>query len=121
MAEWFRKKNDPLLHLEMEVKEPLFTKYKNQYYQKEEEEAIANDLCALLEGPIKTQIGESLGGKIVEQMSLSEQYFSSKMALKVKILTDLHERDDFDLYMDYISESIEYWMYRAVSLLQRAV
>ena len=113
IARAFQRRNNPLKYLEMEVKKPLFTKFKDQYYQTRGEEAIANNICAHLERPVKSQIENSLGSKIVRQMKRSEQYFNSKMALKVKILTDLYTKNDFELYMVYISDvkrSIEEWL-----------
>ncbi len=113
IARAFQRRNNPLKYLERELKKPLFTKFKDQYYQTRGEEAIANNICAHLERPIKSQIEKSVGSKIVGQMKHSEQYFNSKMALKVKILTDLHKKNDFELYMVYISNvkrSIEEWL-----------
>lgn len=103
MAASFQKKNDPRLFLETEIKGPLFSRFKNQYYQKKAEEGIANTLCAHFDGPIRTQVRKSLGSTIVEQMKNSEHHFKSKMALKVKILTDLHREDDFNSYMVYVT------------------
>ena len=104
MARKFEKKNDPIEYLQKNVKLPLFTKFKNQYKQTESEEALADTLCAYLEEPIKLQVEKTLGSKIVHKMKASEHYFSSKMALKVKILTDLYKRNDFQGYMTYIKK-----------------
>ena len=115
IARSFQSRNNPLVYLEREVKKPLFTKFKDQYYQTRSEEAIANNICAHLERPIKSQIEKSVGSKIVGQMKNSEQYFNSKMALKVRILTDLYKKNDFELYMVYIlnvKKSIEEWLRR---------
>ena len=103
MAESYQKKNDPRLYLEAEIKGPLFTRFKNQYYQKKAEEGIANTLCAHFDGPIRTQVQKSLGSSMVGQMKNSEHHFKSKMALKVKILTDLYHEDHFDSYMIYVT------------------
>ena len=103
MAESYQKKNDPRLYLEAEIKGPLFTRFKNQYYQKKAEEGIANTLCAHFDGPIKTQVRKSLASSIVGQMKNSKHHFTSKMALKVKILTDLYHEDHFDSYMVYVT------------------
>ena len=104
MAESFRKKNNPRLYMETENKGPLFTIFKNQYYQTKAEEGIANTLCAHFDRPIRTQVQKSLGSTIVGQMKSSEYHFKSKMALKVKILTDLYEEDDFNSYMVYLTD-----------------
>ena len=103
MAESFRMKNDPRLYLETVVKGPLYSRFKNQYYQKKTEEGIANTLCAHFERPIKIHIQKTLGRTIAKQMKNSEHHFASKMALKVKILTDLYEEDDFNSYMTYVT------------------
>ena len=103
MADSYRKKNNPRLYLEAEIKGPLFTRFKNQYYQKKAEEGVANTLCAHFDGPIRTQVRKSLGSTIVGQMKNSEHHFKSKMALKVKILTDLYHEDHFDSYMVYVT------------------
>ena len=104
MADSFRKKNDPRLYMETEKKGPLFIRYKNQYYQTKAEEGIADTLCAHFDRPIRTQVQKSLGSTIVGQMKSSEYHFKSKMALKVKILTDLYEEDDFNSYMVYLTD-----------------
>ena len=103
MAVSFCKKNNPRLLLEEEIKGPIFTRFKNQYYQKKAEDGVANSLCAHFEGPIKMQVRKSLSSTIVGQMKNSGCHFKSKMALKVKILTDLYHEDDFDSYMVYVT------------------
>ena len=104
MRKSFMERNDPRLYLEKHLKDPLYTRFKNQYYQTEAEEAIANTLCAHLTEPIKTQIGKLIGAKMVTQMRGSQPYFSSKIALKVKILKDFHEEKKFESYMEYITD-----------------
>ena len=105
MAKLFDDQNDPLLHLEKFERAPLFTKYKNQYKQTENEEAIADTLSAYLEEPLKVQVRKTLGTKIVGKMKTSKFYYlSNKMALKVKILLDLHNKGDFKSYMLYIKD-----------------
>ena len=103
MALSFREKNNPWSFLEAEIKGPLLTRFKNQYYQKKAEEGIANSLCAHFEGPIRIQVRKSLSSTIVGQMKNSGRHFKSKMALKVKILTDLYHEDHFDSYMVYVT------------------
>ena len=104
MAESFRRKNDPRLCMETEKKAPLFTRFKNQYYQTKAEDGIADTICAHFDGPIRIQVQKSLGSSIVGQMKNSEYHFKSKMALKVKILTDLYEEDDFNSYIVYLTD-----------------
>ena len=103
MAASFRTKNDPLSYLETHVKGPLLSNLKNQYYQKEAEEGIADTLCKCFEKPIKKRVTKTLGSTIVGQMKDSELHFKSKKALKVKILTDLYHEDNFNSYMVYVT------------------
>lgn len=56
MAEVFKEQNDPRLYLEKYQRGPLFTRFKNQYYQMSAEVAIADNLCALLGAHVKAQI-----------------------------------------------------------------
>lgn len=104
MAKSFREQTDPQLYLEKHVRKPLFTKFKNQYYQTRAEEAIASTLCVHLEEPIKDQVRKKIGSIMVGKMKGSDHYFSSKMALKVKILSDLIEEDDYEGYMLYVRD-----------------
>ena len=108
MRDSFSDRRNPRLYLERHLKDPLYTRFKNQYYQTEAEEAIANTLCAHLTEPIKTQIGKLIGAKMVAQMRGSQPYFSSKIALKVKILKDLHEKENFESYMVYVTDVKRY-------------
>ena len=115
MRDTFKEKNDPRLYLERNIKGPLFTKFKNQYYQTEAEEAIANTLCSHLEEPIKKQIAKKIGSKMATKMMHSEyQHFSNKMALKVKVLTDIHHHENkFSeclVYIKNIKVCLEEWM-----------
>ena len=105
MAESFKERTDPRIHLERNVKHILLRQFIDQCRQVEAEEAIANALCASLEEPIKTQIGRnSMGVIMVRKLKASESHcFSSKMALKAKILTDLRTENVFEDYMEYVS------------------
>ena len=109
MAESFRMRSDPRLYLlEKNLKGPLFTKFKNQHNQTEAEEAIADTLCSYLESPIEVKVQKTLGARMVGLMKSYKHHFNSKMAMKVKILTDLIRKDDFDSYMSYVSDVKEY-------------
>ena len=102
IADSFKKRNDPRVYLEKHVKGPLFTKFKNQYKRTEAEEAIADTLCAYLKTPIRVQVERKLGPIMVDSMKASEHYFANKKALKVKILKDLYEKNEFQEYMVYL-------------------
>ncbi len=76
-------------------------------------EDIVDNLCSYLEGSVRAMIEKSLGRKIVGQMKDFEYHFESRQTLKVKILTDLKEKDDFNSYMTYatnVKKSIEDWL-----------
>ncbi len=100
----FEERNNLMAYLENNVREPLFTKFKNQYQQTEAEEYIAEYLCAHLKRPIKEQVELKLGPKIADSMRASLPYFTHKKALKVKILTDLYLNQNFDKYMEYLKD-----------------
>lgn len=130
MAEAFKERNNPRVYLERKLKEPLFTRFKNQYYQTAKEEAIASTLCAHLAEPIKTQVENSFGTLVVERMkgSLDGHCFSSKATLKAKILLDLGKavqkrekqkhkirasEQEFQDYIDYLRNkkgSLQHWI-----------
>ena len=103
MAKLFEEETNPLIFLENHVRKPLLTKFKNQYYQTKAEEAIASTLCAHLEDSIRDQIKKTIGATMVGKMKGSlKSHFSSKIALKRRILIDLFKEDNFEEYMLYI-------------------
>ena len=104
MAENFEERNDPKVYLENCEKGPLFTMYKNEYKQTEAEESIANILCAYLKKPISDQIKRTLGTKMISKMKSSMAHLTDKAPLKVKILSDLMEKDDFKMMMLYLTD-----------------
>ena len=112
MARKFLIRNDPRLYLEEHQKGPLFTQFKDDYYQTEAEEAIANTLCAHLQAPILEQIRKTIGSKLVGQMK-TKLHFNSKRVLKVKILSDLYKRNEYNLYLFHafqVKDSIHWWI-----------
>jgi hypothetical protein len=116
MSESFKERHNPKLYLEKYVKGPLCSDFKSQFRQIKAEEAIAKKLCACLEEPLKEQIERTSATKVVEMLR-SEQHFTSKMALKVKILTDLYHKDEFESYMDYvvdIESSVKHWLLKYI-------
>ena len=64
MAKLFEEEKNPLIYLEKHVKKPLFTKFKNQYYETKAEEAIASTLRV---HPIKDQTKRTTGRTMVER------------------------------------------------------
>ena len=95
------------------LKIPLFVIFKNQYRQTKAEEAIADSLCAYLEEPIRLQVERKLRTRMSIEIRTVMNYFSNKMALKVKILTDLFEEKDFFAYRDYL-ENTSYYLEKKV-------
>ncbi len=105
IAKKFEDANNPRLHLEKYEKTPLFTLYKNQYQQTEAEEAIGDTICAYLEEPLKAQVNGVLCTAIIDKVKKSDVYYlTDKMALKVKVLIDLHKKSDFQDYMVYVRD-----------------
>ena len=92
MFEAFRERNNPRVYLERKLNEPLFTKFKAQYYRTAKEETIACILCAYLAEPVKRQVERLLGTQVVEQMKMPElggACFNNKATLNTKIQIDL--------------------------------
>ena len=113
MAESYKNRHDPRKFLEKHIKGPLFTEFTMRYYRTEAVEAIANTLCVYLEEPIQSKLSKTLCSKMIGQMKCSEHYFNTKLALKVKVLRDLHEQEVFEDYMTYIldvKKSLKYWL-----------
>ena len=106
MAEAFRERNNPRVYLERKLKNPLFAKFKIQYYRTTKEEAIACILCAHLAEPVKIQIQDSLCTEVVLQMKISDFCFNTKTALKTRILIDLGD--------DIIEKGGRHWDERSV-------
>lgn len=126
MADSFREQNNPRIHLEKRLKEPLFTKFKNQYYQTAKEEAFASTLCAHLEEPIQTQVKHAFGTLVVTGIKDTAlgHCFANKSALKARILIDLgdeimhghnprmQERSfkNFTVYLSNTRQSLKFWI-----------
>ena len=74
----------------------------------EAEKAIASTLCAYLEGAVRVQVRNKLPRRMVDIMRASDCHFSSKMALKVKILSDLYKEGKFSSFIAYITKVKDY-------------
>ena len=103
MVERLEDEHDPRVHLERFEKTPLFTMYKNEYMQTEAEESIADTFCVYLEKPVIDQIKQTIGTKMISKMKSSKPYLADKASLKVKILSELLEQDDFNELIQYIT------------------
>ena len=105
MSDSFTIWTDPIIYLEKYLKGQLLTSFKNQYKQTEAEEGIAGTLSAYFKTPVCYNVERNLGCIMATSMISSEKYFSDKYALKVKVLTDLYHRNDFQEYMAYIKDA----------------
>ena len=103
MALQFEHEQDPKKYIEENEKERFFLSYKNEYKQIEAEESIAYHICIMFEAPIKNNIKKNLP-KIVDEMRAKEPYLKDKGKLKVKILSDLLDQDDFKQTMVYTKD-----------------
>ena len=100
--------NDPVLKLE-NLKSTFLNTFKSQYRKVNEEKAAAANLCNLLFQPILKQLQGFLESEIVEDMIANKTFCHSKRAFKVQILTDLAEKNNFQLYTVHLSD-IKYSM-----------
>ena len=103
MARKFEHEQDPKKYIEENEKNIFLVSYKNEYKKIEAEESIPYHICIIFESPIKKVIKKNLH-KIVDEMRAKETYLKDKGKLKVKILSDLLDRDDFKQTMVYIKD-----------------
>ena len=111
------QRNDPLAYLEREMRKPLYSLFKNQYFQTAHEVAVAGTLCEHLAKPLEHQVLESLGRKVVDEMMGANSSFHTKSALKAKILLDLgrnvestKEMHPFMVYLKSPRDSLKQWI-----------
>ena len=112
MAEEFRKKNDPIEYLEREIRTPLLRIFISQYKQSSKEKTAAAVFCDLLAKPIENAVIGSLGHKIADNIRKSS-CFSTKRALKGKVLCELAEKgsfEDYAVYLKNVRHSLQLWM-----------
>ena len=117
MNEVFKKKNDPILYLEQEMKEPLLQYFTNKYLQIAKEKAAASQFCRLLSKPLEKQVIDSLPEMIVSDMKTHNTFLNSKPQLIATLLLDLgenlHKHGDFKAVTCYVSNpkySLEQWI-----------
>ena len=118
MAEAFRRKHDPKVYVEFEMK-PQFRKlFLNMYDKVGNEKIVADTLCYQLEEPVKAFVIESLPSKIVSEMRGKYPYIKDKQSFIANILLEIGEmlnnqsEDGFKLCICFLTDvraSIEWW------------
>ena len=91
----------------------LKTKYKKLAQSKQ----AAIVLCSLLKESMCSSVNDSLPQHVVDSMKGSSAAFNTKKSLKVKVLTNLAEKEDLDLFFEYFKDakaSIQYWIRRYI-------
>ena len=118
MAESFRRRHDPKLYVELEVK-PQFRKiFMNMYSKWCSEKMFADTLCHQLEESVKDYVMESLPSLIVNEMRGTYSWIKDKQSFVANILLQLGEKLEaksdygFKLCIDFLTNSrasIEWW------------
>lgn len=113
MAKDFKLMNDPVEYLQQKMKEPFRRLFKSQYHQTAQEVTAADNLRDLLVNPIEEAMKVSLAQTIASNVRSSSSSFSSKKALKTRILFDLADKPSFKPYADYLTNvkrSVHEWV-----------
>ena len=118
MAESFRRKHDPTIYVECEMK-PQFQKiFLNMYARVGNEKIVADTLCQQLEEPVKEYVIESLPSLIVSEMRGKYPYIKDKQSFIANMLLEIGEKlnsqdeDGFKLCILFLTDarsSIEWW------------
>ena len=91
MAESFRRKHDPKIYVECEMK-PHFRKiFLNMYARVGNEKIVADTLCHQLEEPVKEYIVERLPSLIVSEMRGEYPYIKDKQSFIANVLLEIGE------------------------------
>lgn len=96
-------KNDPIASLN-KLKATYFSTFLDLYKEIAGERIAASSLCSVLSVAIESAVIETLPDDIVDKMKLRDPSFKTKRSFKVKILKDQARKDDFNLYITYISD-----------------
>ena len=115
MAKQFKQMNDPIEYLQREMKTPYRRLFKSQYQQTAQEKTAAYNLCDRLVKPIEEALKGSLAQKIAIDVRSSSSHFSTKKALKAKIISDLADGQNFEeyaLYLTDVKHSVRKWVKR---------
>ena len=116
LVEKVRKENDPTVYFE-ERKETYFSILETQYEKLAQSKQAAIVLCSLIRKSITSAVIDKIPQDVVDSMKKSSGIFNSKKALKVKILTDLAEKEDLKLFFKYLKgakASMQNWIERYV-------
>ena len=118
MAESFRRKHDPKLYVELEMK-PQFQKiFMNMYDKVGSEKIFADTLCHQLEESVKDYVMENLPSLIVNEMRGTYPWIKDKQSFVANILLaigeklEAHSEDGFTLCIFFVTDptvSIELW------------
>ena len=118
MAESFRRKHDPKLYVELEMK-PQFRKiFMNMYDRVSSEKIFADTLCHQLEESVKDYVMENLPSLIVNEMRGTYPWIKDKQSFVANILLAIGEKleakseDGFKLCIEFLTNSrasIEWW------------
>ncbi len=116
MVEVFNRKHDPVVCLEIELKDDLYNIFKNKCFQIEHCKAVASTLKKVLIKAIRKKIKRSLARIIVNEMKAVDICFKNKQAFKAKILITVGEyltktKDSSQLifYLQYTRECFQFW------------
>ena len=116
LIEKARKQNDPKLYF-MEKKETYFSILETKYTKLAQSKQAAIVLCSLLKESMCSLVNDSLPQYVVDGMKSSSSNFHTKKSLKLIILTDLAEKEDLDLFFEYLNNakaSIRFWIMRYI-------
>ena len=91
MAEDFRRKHDPVSHLECVVKPHFKNVFLSKYQEVDEEKIAAETVVQQLEQPIKDCVMESLSSIVVNEMRGTYPWIRSKQTFIGKIMLDMGE------------------------------
>ena len=118
MAESFRRKHDPKMYVELEMK-PQFRKiFMNMYEKVDSEKIFADTLCHQLEESVKDYVMERLPLLIVNEMRGTYPWIKDKQSFVANILLaigeklEAHSEDGFKLCIFFVTDpraSIELW------------
>ena len=118
LAESFRRRHDPKLYVELEMK-PQFRKiFMNMYEKVGSEKIFADTLCHQLEESVKDYVMERLPLLIVNEMRGTYPWIKDKQSFIANFLLEIGEtlgnksEDGFKLCIEFLTDprtSIEWW------------